>query len=146
MDSGKLEKVIVGLEHGDISECLVSDVKHASEVLAKVAFLNHMKPGMMDELFDIFIPQFIKQHNREMLGEMAQKRADSDGFGDEWRDAINAGKSPLQKDFVAKMVTVYMKATGVNQNAAIRAAAEQLGRDEDNIRRTVTRAKKRGKK
>lgn len=146
MDSNKLNNVILGLEGGDISECLAPDVKHAAEVLAKVAFLNHMKPGMMDELFDIFIPQFIKQCNRETLGDMAQNRADAEGFGDEWSAAIEAGKSPNQAGYLARMVTVLMKAYGMNQAEAIRQIAAQSGRSEDDIRRVVTRAKKRSNK
>lgn len=146
MDSSRLDNVLLGLERGDISECLTSDVKHAAEVLAKVAFLNHMKPGMMDELFDVFIPQFIKQCNRETLGEMAQKRADAEGFGDEWRAAIDAGQSPKQAGMYAGFVAVLMKANGMNQAEAIRKIAEQSGRSEDDIRRVVTRTKKRSQK
>lgn len=143
MDSSRLDNVLLGLERGDISECLVSDVKHAAEVLAKVAFLNYMKPGMMDELFDHLIPAFTKQHNREVIGGMAQKCADADGFGDEWRAAIDSGLSPNQAGMYAGFVAVFMKAYGINQAEAIRQIAEQSGRSEDDIRRVVTRTKKR---
>lgn len=146
IDPAKLEKIILGLRAGDISECLVSDVKHADEVLTYIAFLARIAPGFMDELLAIFTPHFIAQHKRAIIGELAQQRADAEGFGQEWREAIEAGRSPNQKDFLAKMVGVYMKAEGVNQNQAIKAAAEQLGRDEGNIRRVVIRSKHRPKK
>ena len=145
IDSGKLENVILGLRHGDISECLAPDVKHADDVLTRIAFLGHLAPGFVDEMLDICIPHFIKQLNRARIGEMAQQRADADGFGDEWRKAIEAGNSPKQKDYLANMVSLYMKAYGVNQNQAIAAAANQLGREEGNIRRVVTRSKRRAK-
>ncbi len=96
-------------------------------------------------MFAIFIPQFIKNHNRAALAEMAQQKADADGFGDDWREAIKAGKHPQQKDYIACMVALHMKLNGGNQNAAIKAIAEQAGREEDSIRRVVTRSKKRKK-
>lgn len=146
IEPAKLESVILGMRGGDISECLVSEVKHAEQVLLHVAFLARMAPGFLDEMLAIFIPHFIKQHNRASLGDMAQQRADAEGFGQEWREAIEAGKSPHQKDYLSKMVTLFMKVKGVNQNQAIREAAEQLGRDEESIRRVVTRSKNRAKK
>lgn len=144
-DSEKLENVILGLRRGDISECLSPAVKHAEEVLAHVALLNVLAPGFFDEMLAIFIPQFIKQRNRAAIGEMAQKKADEAGFGEEWREAIAAGNSPHQKDYIAKMVALTMKVNGVNQNQAIAEAAKQLGREEDSIRKVVTRSKGRTK-
>lgn len=144
-NSEKLSNVILALRRGDISECLVSDVKHADEVLASIVLLNDLAPGFFDEMLAIFIPRFAKQHNRAVIADLAQKRADADGFGDEWRDAITAGNSPKQKDYLAKMVALTMKAAGVNQNQAIGMAAAQLGREEDSIRKVVTRSKGRQK-
>jgi hypothetical protein len=145
IDPAKLESVILGLRKGDISECLVSEVKHAEDVLARVGFLAHIAPGFMDEMLAIFTPHFINQHNRAALAEMAQNRANEEGFGQEWREAIEAGKSPHQKDYLAKMVDLFMTAYGVSQAEAIRQASEQLGREEEDIRRSVTRSKKRRK-
>lgn len=145
MDNDKIERVILALRKGDISDCLVSDIKHAEEVLTKIGFLNHLAPGFADEMFDTYIPHFIALHNRAAIGEEAQKRADAGGFGSEWAAAIEAGQSSNQKDYLARMVSLYMKVNDVNQATAIRAAAEQLGRDEDSIRRQVTRSKSRKK-
>jgi hypothetical protein len=117
-------------------------VKHADEVLTQIVFLNDLAPGLFDEMLAIFIPLKVRQYNQAVIAEMAQKRADEDGFGAEWREAIEAGRSPHQKDYMAKMVALLMKTSGLNQNQAIRAAAEQLGREEGNIRRTITRSKK----
>lgn len=121
-------------------------MKHADEVLTKVALLNDLAPGFVDEMLEMWTIHFIQQLKRSVIEEMAQKRADEEGFGNEWAAAIEAGNSSGQKNYLANMVALYMKAAGVNQNEAIRAAADQLGRDESNIRRTVTRAKKRVKK
>ena len=145
-DNEKLTKVILGLRQGDISECLISDVKHAEEVLAHIVLLNDLAPGFFDEMLAKFIPQFLRQHKQAVIGELAQKQADEEGFGEEWREAIEAGRSPHQKDYMAKMVALFMKTYGINQNQAIKAAAEQLGREEEDIRRTITRTKSRAKK
>ncbi len=145
IDPAKLENVILALRAGNISECLVSDVKHAEEVLWHIGFLAYIAPGFIDEFLALFIPHFIKQRERAVISELAQERADAEGFGREWSEAISAGRSPHQNDFIAKMVTVQMKAAGVNQAQAIKAAAEQLCREEDSIRKSVTRSKKRAK-
>ena len=145
-DNEKLVNVILGLRAGDISNCLAPDVKHADELLTQIVFLNDLSPGLFDEMLAIFIPLKVRQHNQAVIGEMAQKRADEEGFGAEWREAIEAGRTPHQKDYMAKMVAILMKTCGMNQNQAISAAAKQLGReDEDNIRRTITRSKARKK-
>lgn len=145
-DSKKLTRVVEGLLEGNISQCLTTDVMHTSETLAKIIVLNNIAPGFYDEILDIFIPHFIKRHNQSVIGAEAQRRADKDGFGDEWRRAIEAGNSPRQKDFLAFMVAVQMKATGVNQEKAISMAAKQLNRDHGDVKRTVIRSKTRLKK
>lgn len=146
IDPDKLESVIHGLRERDISECMVSEVNHAEQVLVHIGFLARMAPGFMDEMLAIFVPHFIQQHNRAVISEMAQDKADEAGFGLEWREAIEAGRSPRQTDYLLKMVSLYMKVNGVSQAEATRAAAEQLGREEEDIRRTVTRSKNRTKK
>jgi len=145
IDGEKVARVAIALSNGDVSECLAPDVKHVGDVLAQVYFCEELAPGFLGEIFAIFIPQFVKNHNRAALAEMAQKKADEGGFGDDWRDAMEAGKHPLRKDFIARMVALHEKVSGGNQNAAIKAIAEQSGRDEDSIRRVVTRSKKRKK-
>lgn len=144
-DSEKLENVILGLRQGDISECLSPAVKHADDVLAHVVLLNELAPSFFDEMLSIFVPHFLRQHKRAAIGDMAQKKADEAGFGFEWREAIEAGNSPHQKDYISKTVSILMKVNGVNQNQAIAEAAKQLGREEDSIRKVVTRSKGRAK-
>lgn len=145
IDSDKLEDVIAGLMRRDISDCITPNVKHAEEVLTKVALLNHLAPGFMDEFFDMVIPHFAKQHHRAMLADLAQKRADEEGFGEEWRATIEAGRTPNHKGYLANTVAMVMKAHDINQNQAIKLVAAQSGREEEDIRRNVTRAKKQEK-
>lgn len=146
VDSDRLINVIRGFEIGDISECLIPDVNHATEVLAGVIYLEDLAPGFFGEMLSVLIPHFEKMHYKKSMGEFAQKKADEEGIGEEWRAAIKAGNSPNQKDFMAMMVNIVMKTADVNQNEAIKMAATQLGRDEDSIRRIVTRSKARIKK
>lgn len=144
-DSEKLENVILGLRRRDISDCLSPAVKHADDVLTHIALLNELAPGFFDEMLAIFIPHFMKLRHKAIIGEMAQQKADASGFGEEWREAIAAGNSPRQKDYIAKMVALFMKVKVVNQNEAIAEASRQLGREEDSIRKSVTRSKGRAK-
>lgn len=136
---------VIGRGDGDLSECLSPDIKHLLEILARVAVLQDLAPGFLDEMFDTWIPHFTKLNRKAQVGAMAQERMDAAGFGDEWRDAITAGNSPKQKDYLAKMVALYMKVNNVNQATAIRECAQQTGRDEDSLRRVVTRSKVRKK-
>lgn len=145
IDGEKVARVVAALGNGDVSECLAPDVKHVCDVLAHVRFCEAIAPGFLGEMFAIFIPQFIKNHNRAALAEVAQKKADEGGFGDDWRSVLEAGKHPLRKDFIPNLVALHEKLNGGNQNAAIKAIAEQSGRDADSIRRVVTRSKKRKK-
>ena len=138
-----IQNVMNGLLAGDISNCKSPDVKHTAEFLAHVYILQNLAPGFLDGMMALAIPHFIDSHNKANLGEVAQRKANEAGFGDEWKSAIEAGKHPKQKDYVANMVAVFMKARGLNQNQAIKAVAAETGRDEDSMRRTVTRSKKR---
>ena len=146
VDGDRLVNVMRGFEIGNISECLIPDVNHATEVLTGVVYLEDLAPGFFGEMLSVLIPHFEKMHYKKSLGELAQKKADKEGYGEEWRAAIKAGNSPNQKDFMAMMVNIVMKTAGVNQNEAIKMAATQLNRDEDSIRRIVTRSKARIKK
>lgn len=145
IEPNRVLNVAIALGYGDVSECLVPDVKHTCEVLAHVLILEDLKPGLFGEMMALLIPHFIKIHNKKVIGDMAIIKADEAGFGDEWRAAIDAGNHPKQKDFLARLVAVHMKANGATQAKAIRAAAQQLNRDEDSLRRTVTRSKTRTK-
>lgn len=145
IERGRLANVAGGLLSGDISGCLTGDVRHTAELLVHVVMLEDLAPGFMDEMFALFIPHFIKLANKAKIGEMAQQKANEAGLGDEWRAVVKAGNHPKQKDYIAEMVAMHMKANGVNQAQAIRALAAQMGRDEDSLRRIVTRSKKRGK-
>lgn len=142
IDGEKLEKVATALGAGDVSECLVPDVKHVLEILARVQVLQDIAPGALDEFFDIFIPHFIKELNKKTVADEAQRRAEAEGYGEEWRRAVETGLHPKQKDYLSSLVALHMKVNGCSQADAIRACAGQTGRDEDSIRRTVTRAKK----
>jgi len=105
--------------------------------------LADLVPDFLDGFMDTATRHFAAMHYKATIGEMAQKRADADGYGDEWQAAIDAGNSPNQKDYLARMVAVMMKAKGLNQNQAINEIAQQSGREAEDIRRVVTRSKKR---
>lgn len=147
IDTDRLFRIseVLGRGDGDLSDCLAPDLKHVCELLAHICILQRLAPGFLDEVFSDLIPHFIQQHNRAMIKEEAQKRADASGFGDEWRAAIAAGMDPKKKDYLANLVAAHMKANGVNQAAAINAISNQGGLDPESVRRTVTRAKKRKK-
>jgi len=150
-DAERLLNVMRALEAGDISDCKASDVKHAIEAMTHVFLLADLVPEFLDGFMDVATRHFAAMHRKAIIGEMAQKRADAEGFGQEWKAAIEAGNSPRKTDYMARMVAVMMKAEGLNQEQAIRKIAEQSGRGKDatgkdvigNIRKTVTRAKKR---
>ena len=135
----------IGRGDGDLSECLAPDLKHLSEILARLYVLQDLAPGFLDEMFASWIPLFVKESNRLFLAELAQKNANASGFGSEWAAAVAAGRSPKQKDYTANLAELYAKANGVNQSQAIKALAVHTGREEDSIRKVVTRTKKRKK-
>lgn len=135
----------IGRGDGDLTGCLMPDIKHLCEILARVAVLQDLAPGFMDEMFDVWIPHFIKMRDKAQTGAVAQGKADAAGFGDDWRAVVDAGNSPHQKDYIARVVSLQMKLTGCNQTQAIKTVAEQSGRDESSLRRTVTKSKARKK-
>lgn len=147
IDAERLHRIgeFLGRGEGDIADCLMPDLVHLMQLLGHVLLLEDLAPGFLDEMFALWIPHFSNQERRKILGDLAQKRADAEGFGNEWRAAIEAGRSPNQKGYLAAMVALHMKLSGDNQAEAIRKMAAQTGRDEDSIRRTVTRSKKQGK-
>jgi hypothetical protein len=142
-DSERLRKVGEGLLRRDILDCKTPDIKHAADALAHLIIINDLAPGFLDGFFALFIPHFTKMHNKAVIGEAAQKRADAEGFGNEWREAIEAGNSPRQKDYLHKMSILMMKAFDLSEPDAIRAMAEQSGRDIDDIGRSIRRSKKK---
>lgn len=142
-EAERLLNVIHALEAGDISDCKASDVKHTIEAMTHVFMLANLVPEFLDSFMHNFTRHFAAMNYKAVIGEMAQKRADAGGFGHEWRAAIEAGNSPNKKDYLARMVAVIMKAKGLNQNQAIAEIAEQSGREAEDIRRQVTRSKKR---
>jgi hypothetical protein len=147
IDTERLWRVseVIGRGDGDLSGCLMPDIKHLCEVLGRVNVLQDLAPGFLDEMFDLWIPHFIKLHNKARVGAAAQSKADESGFGPEFRAAVAAGNSPKQKDYMARMVALHMKSNNVTQAQAIRECAQQLDRDEDSLRRIVTRSKARKK-
>lgn len=154
-DAERLLNVLRALEDGDISECKAPDVKHAIEAMTRIFFLADLVPDFLDGFVEIATKHFAKMHQKALLGELAQKKADEEGYGEEWRAAIEAGKTPNKKDYMARMVELMMKAKGLNQNQAIEELARQAAKGdeapdvtysrENSIRRTVTRSKKRRK-
>lgn len=147
IDSEKLLRfsTAIGQGTGDIADMRSADQKHACELLARLTVLQQLAPGFLDEMFDIWIPHFIKQHNKLTIEKEADKRFDAAGFGKQWRAAVAAGRSPNKKDSLLRQVELYMAATGANQNEAINALAEHTQRDPESIRRIVTRSKGRFK-
>ena len=147
-EAERLLNVIRALEAGDISECMDSDRRHAIEAMTHVFMLADLVPVFLDGFMHISTRRFAAMHHKAVIGEMAQNRADTEGLGEEWRAAIEAGNTPNKKDYMVRMVAVMMKANGLNQEQAIAEIARQSGRGDDaisNIRRVVTRSKKRSK-
>lgn len=147
LDAERLFRVFKTLQRGDgdLSECLAPDLKHTTEVLGHLIAMQSIAPGFLDQIFDVWMPHFIGQTNKANLSATAQRKADAAGFGDEWRAVVDAGNHPKQKDYLEKMIELHMKANNATQAEAIRAMAKQTGRDEDSVRRTVTRSKGRKK-
>ena len=138
-EAERLLNVIRALEAGDISECMDSDRRHAIEAMTHVFMLADLVPEFLDGFMHISTRRFAAMHHKAVIGEMAQNRADTEGLGEEWRAAI---------DYMVRMGAVMMKANGLNQEQAIAEIARQSGRGDDaisNIRRVVTRSKKRSK-
>ncbi len=148
IDTERLHRVAeaIGRGDGDLSECLAPDLKHIAEILARLAVLQDLAPGFLDEMFELWIPHFIKQRNKLILKHAFQEQANKRGLGDEFRRVIEAGQDPKKSDYLWRMVDFYIKATGATQADAIRAMEAQTGRSEDSIRRAVTRSKARQKK
>ncbi len=149
-----LQNVLGALAAGDISDCKTGDIKHTIEAMKRIFVLADLAPDFLDGFVEIATEHFVKAHYKAALGEWAQKNADKNGYGEEWRAAIEAGKTPNQKDYMLKVVEMMMKASGQNQNQVIKEIAKQYvarnNTDEStgtdiaaNIRRTVTRSKKR---
>ena len=114
-----------------IDDCKITEVKNVVELLAKVAFLEQMQPGLVDEFFNDAIGHFHEKQYRENLKAEAQRHADAEGFGKEWADAINAGLSPKKIGHRAAMVAVVMIAKACSREQAIRETAEHYGIDEE---------------
>lgn len=147
IDKERLLRVAEALRRGDgdLSECKVNDIRHVSEILAKLLILQELAPGFLDELFDFFIPYFLRKDSMQHIEALAEKNADQGGFGDEWREAMQAVRSEKKKDYIYHMVNVVMKSKNWSQAEAVREIAKHLGRDEDSVRKSVTRSKARKK-
>lgn len=145
-EAERLLNVMRALGDGDISDCKTGDINHTIEAMTRVSVLADLVPGFMDEFMDIHLRYFALMHRRAVIGEWAQQRADAEGFGQEWRLAIEAGNSPNKKDHLEKMAAVLMKAEKLNQNQAAQKLAEFIGTDPENIARQLKRSKKRAGK
>ena len=126
-----------------IEECSIADLKHVVELLARVRYLENLAPGFFADTLDTFIPYFVNQTNRAIIKEEAHRRAHQAGFGAEWDAAVKAGESPMQAGFSAKMVDVYMTATGADLKTAVEHLAEHRGIDPESVERAHRRAKNR---
>lgn len=147
IDPARIARVVQALRAGDYSACGADDWQHCDDLLCVIGLLENNVPGLGKALFE----GMHREAAGHWLEEHAAQAADRDGFGDEWRAAIAAGRSPGRKDYRMHMSEVLKKAHGVNQQAACRMMAEQegkagdIGDRADNVRRVVINAKARSK-
>lgn len=139
IDPDRIGRVVTALQAGDISPCCADDLQHCDDLLCAIGLLENNVPGLARMLFEtISLDAY-----RHWMGQQVEKAADRDGYGDKWRAAIAAGRNPGQKDYLLRMCELMQKAHGVNQEDACRMMGEQSGRDWNDIRRSVIRAKGR---
>lgn len=145
----RIKNVAIALANRDISECKIQDVDHVSRLLTHLVAIEQASPGFVNELCS-FAPLFAEVYRKRQLEDKYQSRFEKLGLGEDFRELVEAGNSPHQKDFMPKMVGLQMKMTGVNQSKAIKELVRQSGRKdkenyEDSLRRTVSRSKARKK-
>lgn len=130
----------------EIEACAIRDVKHVVKVLAGICVFEEVAPGFIAAIFDEVLPNFIREHSRQIVGVEAQRRADAAGFGAEWAGAIRAGKSKDQAGYKAALVRVYMAATGASEEQAAASVADHYDIDPESVRRALRRAKRKGQR
>ena len=125
----------------DIEDCLIGDVRHVIELLARVILLEEVAPGFVASMLDTFLHHFMTEGNRAIVAEEAQSRAYAQGFGDEWRDAVNAAKT--QSGIKPAVVKLTQAAQRVDEETAIARVAEHYGIDPESLRRAIRRQQKK---
>lgn len=145
IDRDAVFRVGAALEQGDgdLSECLAPDLKKIAALLAHIAALEDLAPGLLANILSTLIPFYIKRQNSDSIKEFMGKKATMEGLDSEWQAVLKAKDHPLKKDLIQSLVAFDMKVRGVSQAESIKACATQLQKDEDSIRRVVTRSKKR---
>lgn len=141
MDS--LVSVANALWQGDISECKVGEVREAAGVLSLIVRLEELAPGFVPEMLGTFLPYFTKKAEREVIGRMIQDRANSEGFGSEWRAAVEAGISPKKKDYLYRVAELFMAFSGMNEDDSAHEISHLFGREIEDVKRQIRRSKSR---
>lgn len=132
---------------GRISNCKAPDVKHTLELLARVIALEELAPGVLSDILSTLIPHYLQRLKVDNFLKVAQQTADEGGFGDKFRAVVEAADSGKKSgEYVRALVDLQMQANNWSQADAVRAYALHTGREEDSVRRTVTRQKARAKK
>lgn len=142
----QVRRIAIAMGDGDVSECKSNELKHTVEVLALLLVIEEIAPGVIGEVLNTLAGHYIKQLRRDTIETEAAARANAAGFGSEWLTALDAARHPKQKDMLLRLVELHMKANHTSQAEAIRAIAAQSDKDEDSVRRIVTRSKARSKR
>lgn len=146
IDCERLMSVAQALGEGDISECKTDDVKHTVELLVRLDFVENLVPGLLSNMLSVLIPHYLGKKREAMLLELALGDAKKHGLVDEFQSVVDAARNRKKADLVQRLVDYHMKAYGMSQAEAIRLASEHYGREEESVRRSVTRSKKRAQK
>jgi hypothetical protein len=142
LDLDKTLDVLLGLQKGDINDCQAKAVNHVSELLNIIICSKFMKSDVFDQAIG-FYPDIWLEYQERLAEERGKLFSSWLGFGEEFTVALQAQNEPQQAGLIAAFVNLVMKAKDLNQNQAIKVVAQATGRDEENIRRSVTRAKTR---
>lgn len=146
IQADQLRRIAQAMGDGDVSECKSNELKHTVEVLALLLVIEEIAPGVIGEVLNTLAGHYVKQLSRNTVASAAAKQAAAAGCSAEWLAALDAVRHPKQKDMLLRMVELEMKASQVDQNQAITAVAQQTGKDEDSVLRTVNRSKARSKR
>ena len=116
-------------------------MRHVIELLARVILLEEVAPGFVASMLDTFLHHFMTERNRFIVADEAQRRAYAHGFGDEWRDAVNAAKA--KSGIKPAVVKLTQAAQQVDEETAIAQVAEHYGMDPESLRRAIRRQQKK---
>lgn len=148
LDADALRRVALAIgsqSPGEALEaCKISDVRNVVELLARIMVLEDVAPGFVASMLDTFIPHYLKEANRQELAEKAQREADAQGYGAEWKAAIEAGRTPKKKAFIPSMVKMFQAAQKASEEEAIRRVAEHYEIDLESVQRAMRRHRKKG--